>query len=133
MARSDADVVREAIAALNDRDVERYLSLCAPEIELQSPAAALEGTHVGKDGVRRFFDQVGESMESFRLEAEDLTEAGDGRVLMHGTLSVTSQTGVTMAQAIHNVYEVEDGLLRRVRGFFDAGEAQAAAAEPERP
>ena len=69
-------------------------------------------------------------MESFRVEIESLSEAGDGRVLLDGTLTVTSATGVTMAHALHNVYDVEAGLLRRVRGFFDPEEARAAAAEP---
>ena len=123
-------MVREAIAALNDRDVDRYLSLCDPDIELQSPAAALEGTHVGEEGVRRFFAQVEESMQSFRVEIDSLSEAGDGRVLLAGQLTVTSTTGVTMAHALHNVYDVEAGLLRRVRGFFDPEEARGAAAEP---
>ena len=123
-------MVREAVTALNDRDVDRYLSLCSPEIELQSPAAALEGTLVGPAGVRLFFAQVEESMRSFRLDIDKLTEAADGRVLLDGTLTVTSAAGVTMAHALHNVYDVEEGRLRRVRGFFDREEARAAAAEP---
>jgi ketosteroid isomerase-like protein len=130
VTRSGADVVREAIAALNDRDVERYLALCAPEIELHSPAAALEGANVGEPGIRAFFAQLDESVREFDLQIESLEEPDDARVLVTGRLSATSATGLTMTQTIYNVYDVENGRLRRVRGFFDPAAARSAAAEP---
>jgi ketosteroid isomerase-like protein len=130
VARSNADVVREAIAALNDRDVERYLTLCAPGIELLSPAAPLEGALVGERGIRGFFAQVDESVQAFELAIETLEEVTGDRVLVTGTLTATSTAGVTIAQTIYNVYDLESGRLRRVRGFFDRERADAAAAEP---
>jgi ketosteroid isomerase-like protein len=126
----NADVVRKAIAALNDRDVERYLALCAPGIELATPAAAIEGVSVGETGVREFFAALDESMEAFELVVEDLVETQGGRILVTGTLTATSAAGATMTQTLYNVYDVEAGRLRRVRGFFDRDRALAATAAP---
>ena len=120
-------MVREAIAALNDRDVDRYLALCVPDVELSTPAAALEGSNVGEAGVRDFFAQLDESTRSFKLEVEDLVEAESGQVLVTGRLNATSAAGVTIAQTIYNVYDLEAGRLQRVRGFFDREQARAAA------
>src|SRR5438128_457675 len=37
MSQDNVEVVSQLITALNERDVDRYLSLCAPEIELREP------------------------------------------------------------------------------------------------
>jgi ketosteroid isomerase-like protein len=55
MSHESVEVVRTALAALDRRDVERYLSVASDEIELINPASPLEGSTVGHEGVRRFF------------------------------------------------------------------------------
>lgn len=127
MTDPNLDLVKQLIAALNDRDIERYLNLCVPEIELISPAAAIDGPSVGESGVRRFFAELDESARDFRLEVETFSAVRPDRVLATGTLSVTSERGVSIKQPIYNVYDLVDGKLRRVQGFFDRAEALAAA------
>jgi ketosteroid isomerase-like protein len=121
------EVAKQAIAALNSRDVERYLALCHEDIELASPAAAIEGANVGEAGIRAFFAELEVATREFRLEVEAHREAGGGVVLVEATLTSTSERGVEIRQPLYNVYEVGGGKLRRVRGFFDRDEAMRAA------
>jgi ketosteroid isomerase-like protein len=53
VATEALEVVQQALAAVNEGDVEAYLALCAPDVELFSPLAGLEGADVGEEGVRR--------------------------------------------------------------------------------
>jgi hypothetical protein len=43
MAEENVALVRTALTALDRRDVELYLSVASPEIELINPASPLEG------------------------------------------------------------------------------------------
>jgi hypothetical protein len=40
VSKDHLEVVKEAIAAVNDRDVDRYLACCTEDIQLVTPAAA---------------------------------------------------------------------------------------------
>src|SRR5207248_3147462 len=90
------DTVRRALAALNARDVERYLALCAPDIELVSPVAAIEGSNVGERGVREFFAGLDEATDDYRFELNSLTARQGGRVLASLRLHMKSQAGVSL-------------------------------------
>jgi ketosteroid isomerase-like protein len=126
VSQENIEVVQQVIAALNDRDVDRYLAFCSPDIELVSPVAAIEGSSRGAEGIRQFFAGLEESTNVFRLDVERLQAAGD-RVLAFVQLRFTSQGGVELNQAIANVYDLAGGKLRRVRVFLDRAEALEAA------
>ena len=50
MSQENVEVVKQAIAAVNERDVDAYLGLCAPDIELINPVAAIEGSNRANRG-----------------------------------------------------------------------------------
>src|SRR5205823_3241237 len=81
MSHDRVEIVRQAVAALNERDVERYLELCTPDVELVSPVAPLEGANTGVEGIRAFFASVEEGANAFRVELERLHKLEDGRVV----------------------------------------------------
>jgi ketosteroid isomerase-like protein len=131
MSQENVEVVKRAIAALNQGNVDLYLTLCAPDVELISPVAPLEGANTGAEGIRQFFAGLQEATSSFRLDAERLQTVGDDRVLALGQVSVMSQGGIPLAQPFANVYDLVDGKLRRVRVYSDWDEALKAVGVAE--
>jgi ketosteroid isomerase-like protein len=50
MSKENVEIVRRAISAVNERDVDAYLALCSPDFELINPVAAIEGPNRGEQG-----------------------------------------------------------------------------------
>jgi ketosteroid isomerase-like protein len=127
MSQESVEVVKRAIAAINERDVDAYLGLCAPDFELINPVAAMEGSYRGEQGVRSFFDGLNEATTEFELEVERLQALDDHRVLGWLTLHLETERGFRQTQPLTNLYELDGGKLVRVRVFFDHAKALEAA------
>ena len=127
MSRENVAVVNRALSAINDRDVDAYLALCRPDVELINPVTAIEGSTRGEPGVRRFFDGIREATTRFQFEVERLLPLGDDRVLAFLTLNWESERGFPQRQQLTNLYELEGGKLLRIRVFRDRHEALEAA------
>ena len=128
MSRQTLEPVRNALQALNERDVDRYLSHCTRDVRLESPVAAIEGAYEGPRGIRRLFRDFRDAIPDFRLEIERLDTAGPDQVLalLRGSAS-GRVSGVPLHFALANLYELAEGKIRRVRVFVDPDEAKAAA------
>ena len=72
MSQENFEVIRRAITALNDRDIDRYLSCCTEDVQLQPAWAAVGGAYEGPDGIRRFFSDLSDIAPDFRIEIERL-------------------------------------------------------------
>jgi ketosteroid isomerase-like protein len=127
MSEENVAVVRQAIAAVNDRDVDAYLALCTPDVEIVTPVAPIERNVPGPEGVRLFFSGLAEATSVFRLEIEELRPVGTNRVVALLRLEFESQRGVSLPQALGNVYELVEGKLRRVRVYANRTDALEAA------
>jgi len=126
----NVEIVRAAVAAINDRDLDRYLALCAPDIELITPVSAIEGASVSTDGIREFFAGIDASASEFHLQVESLDEVRDGCVLAALHVTFESKGGIALAQPIFNVYTLAGKKLSRVEVFRDRPEALKAAGPP---
>src|SRR3954453_2650680 len=126
MSQENVEVVRQLIAALNERDVDRYLALCTPEIEINNPTTPLTGPTRGPEGVRDFFAGVEEASTTFRIEVERMQTVGRDRVLVFGQLKLVTTGGVALERPTTNVYELVAGKLRRVDVYHDRAQALAA-------
>jgi ketosteroid isomerase-like protein len=127
MSQENVEVVKRAIAAINERDVDAYLGLCAPDFELINPVAAMEGSNRGEQGIRSFFDALSEATTEFELEVERLQSLDAHRVLGWLTLHLETERGFRQTQPLTNLYELDGGKLVRVQVFFDRNEALEAA------
>jgi hypothetical protein len=126
MSQENVEIVQAAVSAINDRDVERYLALCAPDIQLATPVAAIEGTIVGFGGIRDFFSGLIDATSEFHLRIESLEELPDGRVLASLHVAMESKGGVALTQPVFNVYWLADAKLSRVEVFPDRSGALKA-------
>lgn len=136
MARSDTEVVKAAMEAFGNEDVETIIPFVHPDFETTTPSglAAEPDTYRGHDGVRRYFASFYEAMDKLWLDARDFREVGGGRVLFVGTLhSRGRSTGIESEIEAIMLWTIEDELLRRTEIFATEEEALAAveASQPE--
>lgn len=127
MSERNVEIVRRAIAAINDGDPDAYLEVCSPNVELLTPLVPLEGPLTGETGVRRFFDLIAEGASAFRLDVREIRELDGSRVLAAGDIHASSERGMSLTQPFATLYEIEGQKLRRVRVFAHLDEALEAA------
>ena len=131
MSEENVEIVRTALTALDRRDVDLYLTIASPEIELISPTASLEGPAIGHAGIRRFFAEAEEYTESSQVEVEEIRAVGP-RVLAHFTLTTIGRvSGAETSVSVSGVYSFEGDKLRRAEIFADREAALAAIGAPE--
>jgi ketosteroid isomerase-like protein len=127
MSQENVEIVRRAIAAVNERDVDGYLGLCAPNVELITPVAPIEGPNVGVQGIRQFFAGIDDAMTEFHLDVAELRVLDGQRVLAVGQVRTVSQGGFASTLPLVNIYEIDGAKLRRIRVYNDQDEGLRAA------
>ena len=128
MSQESVESVKRAIDAVNERDVDRYLSYCTNNVQLSTPLAELTGVYEGPDGIRRFFADVGDTGPDFQLTIERVEAIGLDRVLAFMLVTATGRaSGIPQDSRIGNVYDLAGGKIERIRIFVDREEALDAA------
>ena len=129
MSQENVELVRNGIAAWNQRDADLWLSDAAPEIEWlpAGPAAVESAVYRGYDEVASAYAKVWETWAVFEFQEREVRDLGDsvlwlGRVKMQGSAS-----GVQLDQefAAHSL--LSDGKFIRVQTFLSWQEAVDAA------
>jgi ketosteroid isomerase-like protein len=128
MSRENVEIVKRAIAAVNERDIEGYLACCADNIQLSTPLAEVAGVYEGPDGIRRFFVDLGDTSPDFKITIERLEAIGTDRVLAFMLVTGTGRaSGIPQDARTGNVYDLADGKIERIRIFVDREQALEAA------
>jgi ketosteroid isomerase-like protein len=130
MSQENLEIVKRAVAAVNERDIDRYLDCCTQDIELHVVAmAAVGGVYIGRDAIQRFFTDIADTTPDFRLEIERLEKIAADQVLAFMRVSATGRASglsVSDESPSANVYDLVGGKIRRVRIFRDRREALEA-------
>ena len=127
MSQENVEVVRQALDAMNRREIDRYLGHCTQDIVLRAPTGPIEGEYRGSDGIRRYFAGIEDVAPDFRLDAVSVDALDDSRVI--GRLRVTATgraSGVPIDLPVMTVYELVGGKISRICVFRDHDEALKA-------
>ena len=130
MSQENVETVKRAVAAINARDIDRYLGLCTADVQLEGPTTPIEGVSEGADGIRRYFADIFDAGPDFRITIERLEPVGADRVLGFLRLNMSGRaSGITLGGDIPatNVWDFTDRKIKRVRIFLDRREALQAA------
>jgi ketosteroid isomerase-like protein len=138
MPQGNLEVIRRVIAALNERDIDGYLSCCTEDLRLQPAWSAVQGDYEGRDGIRRFFSDLGDTLPDFRLEIEDLEPVRTTRVLallrVHATTRASGiaagQPEASVGTPTATIYDFAEGKIERIRVLLDRDEARELAGRP---
>jgi ketosteroid isomerase-like protein len=128
MSQENVEIVKRAVAAVNQRDIDGYLACCTNDVQLSTPLAEVTGAYEGPDGIRRFFTDVGDTGPDFQIAIERLEAIGSDRVLAFMLVTATGRaSGIPQDARTGNVYDLADGKIKRIRIFVDREQALEAA------
>jgi uncharacterized protein len=128
MSQENVEIVRRAVAAVNQRDIDEYLACCTNDVQLSTPLAEIVGTYEGPDGIRRFFADLGDTSPDFTITTERLEAVGTDRVLAFMLVTGTGRaSGIPQEARTVNIYDLADGKIERIRIFVDRDQALEAA------
>ena len=117
MTTDVAELARRGFDALSNGGVEAMLEYVHPDFEMETlPGIAAEPqVYRGHDGVRRWWDSFYEIMDEVTVEADEVTEIGPDRALIHFKMRARGHaSGIEVTQEARAVATVRDGLTLRL-------------------
>jgi ketosteroid isomerase-like protein len=132
MSETNVEFARRGYALWSSGDIDGMIELSTPDFEfVPAIAASVEGGSVkGPDEFRRFFRDLNETWETFRIDVEEFRDLGD-RVMSSGRLIAKGRgSEVELDHPFYSVVWIRDGRFARMQSFLDQDSAEAAAAVP---
>jgi ketosteroid isomerase-like protein len=116
--------VREALAAVQSRDAERFAVLVAPDGELRPLRAQLEATdYRGPDGARRMLADWWAQWEEFEFHPEEVHEEGATVVLVGQLHARGATSGAVIDTTVGWRFHLRDGLIALAVSYSDPADA----------
>ncbi len=122
MAEDPEQPARAFVEAFNDRDLDRFVEIVDPEVELHSMRGTVRGREAARDWATRAPGGVQQTIEIVG------SEAAPGRVLLDidRVWNWAEDGSYASTDEMAWLFEVEDGLVTSWRPFEDRAEARAA-------
>jgi len=79
------DLVRRAVEAINDRDLDALLAVMDDDVEAVPLLAGVEGRYYGHEGIRRWLASLLDTFPDFSIEVLQVREVGEVTVAVLGT------------------------------------------------
>ena len=125
----DVEVIREAFARWNRRDIDYWIKHADPQVEIWSKYAALDQAgepYRGHEGMQEWRAEIDRNFEFHEVQADEVREVG-GKVLVLGAVRFRGKaSGTEMDYPFGWVCEMRDGALLRM--FFYSSHAEALEA-----
>jgi ketosteroid isomerase-like protein len=111
----------ELLAAMS-----RTMAFCHPEVEWSAPEDGT--TYRGRDGVRERLQEWLESFDDYRYEIQRTIDCGNDDVLVEATeVGRGAASGAEVRQTNYELLTIRDGLIVRIREYYDESKAFQAA------
>lgn len=124
MSQQDIESFWRGMKAYNEGDLDGLLESFDEEVEFFPLRSAIEGPYHGHEGVRKWWADTAESWETFRVEAENVHNLDDGRIVASGVIYAKGKGGgVPLDIPTSWLTEMRDGRATKVKFFFDRDEA----------
>jgi ketosteroid isomerase-like protein len=124
VSRDNVGVVQAVIAAWNARDLEAFLELQDPALEMTLPRNLLEGgSYRGIEGARRAFEDAVESWEINQVSVEDMRAVDDQVVMLGRALKVARRGGPQVEYELAIVMRIRNGKIVESNSFLTHDQA----------
>ena len=124
MSRSNAGIAIEALAAWQDRDVDRVAPLVAGQAELRPLRSQLENTrYIGPEGARQIDEDLARDWQSLSFEPDESHEEGENVVLVGRLRARPRFSGAEIDTRIGWRWVVRGGLIEFGQAHSDPIEA----------
>ena len=131
MSQANVEIVRRGLEAWQRDDFDSWLATLDPAIEWHTGLERLvEGTesfYRGHDGMRRFWNAYRTEFEDFEVEAQELRDLGDDRVVLLGRFRWRGPaSGIGTESPLGMVFTIRAGKIIRSVDYFSQQEALEA-------
>ena len=104
----------------------RTMELCHPEVEWSAPEDGT--TYRGREGVRQRLEEWLHSFAEYRYDVERMIDCGGDEVLVEATeVGRGATSGAEVRSTNYELLTFRDGMIVRIREFYDAASALEAA------
>jgi ketosteroid isomerase-like protein len=104
----------------------RTMALCHPEVEWSAPEDGT--TYRGRDGVRQRLEEWLESFADYRYEVQRIIDCGRDEVLVVAAeVGRGARSGAEVRSVDYELLTIRDGMIVRIREYYDEGQALKAA------
>jgi ketosteroid isomerase-like protein len=104
----------------------RTMAFCHPDVEWSAPEDGT--TYRGREGVEQRLIEWLESFDDYRFEVQRIVDCGRDQVLVVGTeVGRGAVSGAEVRATDYELLTIREGLIVRIREFYDEGHALEAA------
>jgi ketosteroid isomerase-like protein len=131
MSHENVELVHRAYDAFNRRDLDDFLALTDPDIELTTRFMEMEGDpfYRGHDGVREWWRTLLGVFPDFSAEVLEVRDFGDSVVIELRVRGHGGDSGVPFDEVVWQASKMRDGKVTWVRNFGREAEALEAAGQ----
>ena len=131
MSQENVEIASRWYEAAGSKDqllaaMPRTMALCHPEVEWSAPEDGT--TYRGRDGVRQRLQEWLASFADYRYEVQRIIDCGGDQVLVVGTeVGRGARSGAEVRSVDYELLTIRDGMIVRIREYYDEARALEAA------
>ena len=131
MSQENVEIVRRWYEVATSKadllaTMSRTMAFCHPDVEWSAPEDGT--TYRGREGVRQRLEEWLNSFDDYRYEIDRIIDCGDDEVLVKASeVGRGAASGAEVRQTNYELLTIRDGLIVRIREYYDEGKALEAA------